>query len=80
MEEEDEWEQRLTVHRKIIWVFARRAALLQLFSGWQVFGQSIGSVERVHVRNVSPRKDDGIDVFAHERFVFNISQGGGRTG
>lgn len=50
---------------------------MQLSRRRQVLGNDVRPVERVHVRNILARCDDGVDVLAHERLVLNVREGRG---
>lgn len=67
------------VYGEVIRIFSGRTALLELGSCWEVFRDGVGTVEGVHVGDVFSRENNGVNVFSHERFVFDVGKGSGRA-
>ena len=63
------------VDGQIVRIFSGGTSLLQLLCRRQIFGDGIGAVKRVHVRNVLSGEHKRVDILAHERLVFDVREG-----
>jgi hypothetical protein len=63
------------VDGEVVWVLAGRASLLELLGGGEVFGDDVGSVKGVHVRDVLSGEDEGVYVFSTRIVLNSISSG-----